>query len=85
MLPKSVVLQVSTDGKIWQDVEVELIKGEPETHPSEKQIIHSEIAIRYSEPIRYIKVLAENYGSLPAWHEAAGSDAWIFIDEIVVQ
>ena len=85
MLPKSVGLQVSTDGKIWQDVEVELIKGEPETHPSEKQIIHSEIAIRYSEPIRYIKVLAENYGSLPAWHEAAGSDAWIFIDEIVVQ
>ncbi len=34
---------------------------------------------------RYIKVFAKNYGKLPAWHEGAGGDAWIFIDEIMVE
>ena len=34
---------------------------------------------------RYVKFVAENYGKLPHWHEAAGSDAWIFMDEIIVR
>ncbi len=33
---------------------------------------------------RYIKVFAENYGKLPSWHQGAGGDAFIFIDEIEV-
>jgi len=35
--------------------------------------------------IRYIKVKATNIGKVPDWHEAAGSDAWIFMDEIIVK
>ena len=37
-----------------------------------------------SKPInaRYIKVKAYNYGKLPEWHQGAGGDAFIFIDEI---
>ena len=34
---------------------------------------------------RYIKVKAYNYGKLPAWHQGAGGDAYLFIDEISVQ
>ena len=34
---------------------------------------------------RYIKVVAENFGKLPSWHEAAGSKSWLFVDEITVQ
>jgi predicted alpha-1,2-mannosidase len=33
---------------------------------------------------RYIKVKAYNFGKLPQWHQGAGSDAFIFIDEITV-
>ena len=33
---------------------------------------------------RYIKVSAKNVGKLPEKHPAAGSDAWIFIDEIII-
>jgi putative alpha-1,2-mannosidase len=32
-----------------------------------------------------IKIIAKNYGTLPAWHLGAGGDAFIFVDEISVQ
>ncbi|MDX1350842.1 MAG: hypothetical protein R3279_11365, partial [Putridiphycobacter sp.] len=35
--------------------------------------------------MRYIKLKAKNIGKVPGWHEAAGSDAWLFIDEIIVK
>jgi len=28
---------------------------------------------------------AYNVGKCPEWHDAAGSDTWLFIDEISVQ
>jgi uncharacterized membrane protein len=34
---------------------------------------------------RYIKVVLKNIKKLPSWHEGAGADAWIFVDEIMVQ
>lgn len=33
---------------------------------------------------RYVKVVAYNYGKFPEWHQGAGSDAFIFIDEITI-
>jgi hexosaminidase len=35
--------------------------------------------------IRYIKTKATNIKKVPDWHEAAGSKAWIFMDEIIVR
>lgn len=35
--------------------------------------------------VRYVRVKATNYGKLPAWHPGAGSPAFIFVDEIVVE
>jgi predicted alpha-1,2-mannosidase len=34
---------------------------------------------------RYVKVKAYNYGKLPSWHPGAGGDAYIFIDEIIIE
>ncbi|MGB1032979.1 MAG: discoidin domain-containing protein, partial [Flavobacteriales bacterium] len=34
---------------------------------------------------KWMKVKAKNVGKVPDWHEAAGADAWIFIDEISVK
>jgi hypothetical protein len=34
---------------------------------------------------RYVKVKAYNFGRLPAWHQGAGGDAFIFIDEITIE
>lgn len=33
---------------------------------------------------RYVKVRAVNFGKLPEWHQGAGGDAFIFVDEIGV-
>lgn len=35
--------------------------------------------------IRFIKVKATNIKKVPDWHEAAGSKAWVFMDEIIVK
>jgi len=34
---------------------------------------------------RYIRVKAYNYGRIPEWHPGKGGEAWIFVDEIIVQ
>ena len=34
---------------------------------------------------RYVRVKAYNYGTIPAWHPGHGGQAWIFIDEIIIQ
>ena len=34
---------------------------------------------------RYVKVIAENFGKLPDWHQGFGGDAFIFLDEIMIK
>ena len=34
---------------------------------------------------RYVKVIAKNFGKLPEWHQGAGGDAFIFVDEITIK
>lgn len=33
---------------------------------------------------RYIKIKMKNLKTIPEWHEGAGAEAYIFIDEIMV-
>ena len=37
-----------------------------------------------SQKARYVKVVATNFGKLPEWHQGAGFDAYIFVDEITI-
>lgn len=34
---------------------------------------------------RYVRVHAYNLGKIPSWHPGAGSDAFIFVDEIIIE
>jgi hypothetical protein len=34
---------------------------------------------------RYVRIRAVNFGKIPAWHPGSGGDAWIFVDEIIVE
>ncbi len=51
----------------------------------------NELRIKYFETeispqkARFIKVVAYNAGKLPSWHQGAGGDAFIFIDEINIK
>ncbi|MCY1524941.1 hypothetical protein D9M68_599020 [compost metagenome] len=43
-----------------------------------------EINTKLNATGRYIKIIAKNYGTLPAWHEGAGGKAHTFLDEITI-
>ena len=34
---------------------------------------------------RYVRIRAVNFGKIPSWHPGSGGDAWIFVDEILIQ
>ena len=36
------------------------------------------------QPARYIRIRAQNYGKIPSWHAGNGGEAWIFVDEIII-
>jgi hypothetical protein len=36
-----------------------------------------------TKPIRKIRVRAKNFGKCPSWHLGAGSDTWLFADELI--
>ena len=51
------------------------------------EVLIKEFELPVSQALKYIKVLAKNYGALPAWHlgYGEGGDAILFIDEISVR
>jgi hypothetical protein len=34
---------------------------------------------------RYVKIVARNVGKCPEWHEEKGQNAWLAVDEIVIE
>ncbi len=43
------------------------------------------LQLKKKKKIRYIKIIAKNYGVCPEWHLGAGGTTWIFADEISVR
>jgi hexosaminidase len=83
LLPKKVEFFISEDGINWNQLTTQTHKIPDEDF---KPQVHAFI---YQVPItikaRYIRAIATNYGKLPAWHNGAGGDAWIFADEVIVR
>ena len=85
-LPQKVRFLTSLDGEKFEEL------GENDTFKKlqkkrGKFIFNSSSIITSFEgyQARYIKIEAENIGVVPDWHEAAGSPAWMFIDEIIIK
>jgi len=80
--PASVTYLGSMDGETY----VEIAKVGSATSPKEKGqfVVPMEGIAEQAVEARYIKVLVESIGPCPDWHDAAGSDSWLFIDEIAV-
>jgi len=38
-----------------------------------------------SQVARYVRIKAVNFGKIPSWHPGSGGDAWIFVDEIIIE
>ncbi len=81
-IPKELVVQISDDGISWSDWASVQSEVDPKTRGS---FISTFKASGVKKAMRYLKIKVENFGKVPEWHEAAGSDTWIFMDEIVVK
>ncbi len=81
-MPKYVEFEVSLDGKTY--VKVAHIDNTVADNDLKTQICD---LVKMIDPVKakYIKVFAKNYGKIPSWHEGAGEDAFIFIDEIFIE
>lgn len=81
MLPKEVEYSSSIDGKNFETMYTEqnLISAQAEG------TFRHDFSYSSEQSARYIKVKAENYGTLPDWHPAAGAQSWLFVDEIIIQ
>ena len=81
--PSQVNLYLGRDGLLWEgEFEKKLGDIDLSNVKSIQEVVFSDINMK---DIKFIKLEARNIGKVPEGHEAAGSDAWIFIDEIIVE
>lgn len=52
--------------------------------PQNYNVQAAELKAALNTNARYIKVKAYNFGTLPEWHQGAGGEAFIFVDEITI-
>ncbi len=82
LMPKTVKFMGSTDGKNFEL----LSTASHQIKDNDNETILLDMAYQgAAKEFRYLKIIAENYGPLPAWHPGAGGEAFIFIDEIMLR
>ena len=87
--PKSVKIEYSADGKNWKQYGAvpKLVDAPGEKSAQQRQEESSTqlFAVKKTARVKYLKVTAQNYGTLPDWHISAGEQAWLFADEIIIK
>ena len=81
VLPQWVEYATSRDGKTFVSQGRVTHDVDPKDYTSQ---IH-EFTLPLKVDARYVKVLARNFGTLPAWHAGAGGRAHIFVDEVTIK
>jgi hexosaminidase len=81
LAPRSIVVQASTNGKSFQEVG-KLNLREAKSGDAGGQQYHK-IPLTMAKA-RYLRVILENQ-NLPEWHPGAGTPAWIFVDELILE
>jgi hexosaminidase len=81
LLPKQLEVAVSDDGQHFRSVKT--VPMDP-TERGKKEIIRQTINF---EPMtcRYVRIIAQNVGKVPAGMPNAGKDAWVASDEITIE
>lgn len=83
-IPKSINIETSLDKTLWIKDNFAEVKPIQNPKSRKKEIAEIRIPAKNKFKARYLKIIIENYGKVPDWHESAGADTWIFIDEIQV-
>ena len=83
-MPRYVDFSVSSDGNEFTPVG----RVDNTVDPQDYVVQVHDLSISIPEgigPVRFVKVFAKNFGTIPEWHPGAGSEGLIFIDEIWVK
>lgn len=64
---------------------IETIENTLDPKKPENTIRAFETHLKENKKARFVKIIAKNFGKLPDWHQGAGGDAFIFIDEITIK
>jgi predicted alpha-1,2-mannosidase len=80
VFPREVAVYTSKDGINYKE------EGTAKTLVGIKDLTTQtqELSIYLKDPraVKFVKIIAKNYGPLPDWHEGKGGESFIFIDEI---
>ncbi len=79
--PESISISSSLDGQTFTESVTVPFEGNLKSPDALIEFLNSE----YEVTTQYLRIDVKNMGPCPEWHEAAGSDSWIFIDEIIVK
>ncbi|MEX0720756.1 MAG: DUF2961 domain-containing protein [Balneolaceae bacterium] len=79
--PQTVEIFISEDGENFEAVYMETNEI---IEQYGKQIQTIQTALKHKEA-RYVKIVAENIGECPDWHQNAGNQAWLLADEIIIR
>ena len=77
-LPKKVEISTSLDGKKFT------VLSQLDSLVAKEKVSTSSLLFEHVET-HFLKIKAENYGTIPDGNEGAGHKAWLFVDEIVVK
>ncbi len=81
-MPTRIEFEISDDGVNFRKVADIKTDVAPEDMTEQIKDYTQEIA---PTKARFVRVKAFNPGKIPAWHPGAGFDAFIFVDEIIIE
>jgi hexosaminidase len=82
LYPEFVEVLISEDGINFKQVSKVLNSETQKSDEIKEQLFTMKLN---NIKTRYVKVIGKRVDVCPEWHEAAGSKAWIFIDEIIIK
>ena len=83
LMPKSITVSTSVDGVNF----TEEVRAESPVYNNSENVKRREEAraIINASGVKFIKVKVESYKTLPEWHDYAGENAWIMLDEVRIE
>jgi hypothetical protein len=86
-MPRRVEFEVSTDGQTFTPV-LTIPNDVPDGSDPNTNV--GTLAKDFVKNVprqeaRYVRIKAVTFGKIPAWHPGSGGQAWIFVDEIIIE
>ena len=86
-MPRRVEFEISLDGETFTPV-LSIANDVPDgSDPNTNVgIVAKDFVMNVTRrQARYVRIKAVNFGKIPAWHPGSGGQAWIFVDEIIIE